>query len=75
VGTICLGVSYVLPVGISLWQGRTEVARARYYWGTLGAVANVVALSWVLFFIVLFCMPAFLPVQKTTMSEWGLLSI
>jgi hypothetical protein len=68
VGTICLGVSYVLPVGISLWQGRREIATARYYWGTFGAIANVVAIAWVAFFIVLFCMPAALPVHTDTMS-------
>ncbi|KAF8513845.1 amino acid/polyamine transporter I [Hysterangium stoloniferum] len=68
VGTICLGVSYVLPVGISLWQGRREISTARYYWGTFGAVANIVAIAWVLFFIVLFCMPAALPVRTNTMN-------
>ncbi|GJJ15229.1 hypothetical protein Clacol_009505 [Clathrus columnatus] len=67
VGTICLGVSYVLPVGVSLFQGRREVAKAKYHWGVIGAIANVVALAWVMFFIVLFCMPASIPVQKDTM--------
>jgi predicted secreted protein len=70
VGTICLGVSYVFPVGISLWQGRREISTARYYWGAFGAVANVIAIAWVIFFIVLFCMPAALPVSTNTMSEW-----
>lgn len=69
VGTICLGVSYVLPVAISLWQGRKEVSQARYNWGRAGAVSNVIAIAWVLFFIVLFCMPAALPVHTNTMSE------
>ncbi|KAF8575569.1 amino acid transporter [Ramaria rubella] len=68
VGTICLGVSYVFPVGISLWQGRREISSARYYWGTFGAIANIVAIAWVAFFIVLFCMPASLPVHTNTMN-------
>lgn len=68
VGTICLGVSYVLPVGASLFDGRKEVAKAKYYWGTIGAIANVVALAWVMFFIVLFCMPAAIPVETGDMN-------
>jgi hypothetical protein len=70
VATLCLGVAYVLPVGISLLRGRKEVTNARYNWGVYGAIANVIAIAWVLFFIVLFCMPAALPVQTNTMSEF-----
>lgn len=45
VGVICLTASYVTPICISLMTGRKDVKRGRFYWGYIGAFANVIAVS------------------------------
>lgn len=68
VAVMCLGASYALPVAISLVQGRTEVADAPFGLGQAGVVVNAIAVAWVVFAIVLFSMPAVVPVTQVTMS-------
>ena len=68
VAVMCLGASYALPVAISLVQGRTEVADAPFGLGRAGVVVNAIAVAWVVFAIVLFSMPAVVPVTQVTMS-------
>lgn len=69
VAVICLGASYSMPVAISLLNGRTDVKDAPFSLGRWGAFLNAAAVLWVLFEIVLFSMPATIPVTKTSMSE------
>ena len=68
VAVMCLGASYALPIAISLVGGRAGVAGAPFGLGRAGVVVNAVAVLWVGFAIVLFSMPAIVPVTQVTMS-------
>lgn len=68
-GVIALAASYAIPIAISLFKGRGYVKSAR--WKTpnaIGYVINVVAVAWVIFQLVLFSMPAALPVTAASMN-------
>lgn len=69
VGVIALAASYGVPLAISIFTGRQEVNNARWKMPHhLGLAVNSVALLWILFQIVLFCMPVSIPVTPTSMS-------
>jgi amino acid transporter len=69
VGVIGLSVGYLIPIAISLFSGRKEVAQARWTPGHLiGTTVNVVAVCWILFELVLFSMPTALPVTAVSMN-------
>ena len=68
VAVMCLGASYALPVAISLVGGRKEVADAPFGLGRAGVIVNAIAVLWVVFAIVLFSMPAIVPVTQVTTS-------
>ncbi|KKA23461.1 Amino acid permease [Rasamsonia emersonii CBS 393.64] len=69
VGVVGLAVSYAIPIGASLVRRREEVNKAVFNCGpVLGAIINVVALAWISFELVLFCMPTALPVTATSMN-------
>lgn len=69
VGTIALAVAYATPVAASMLQGRRAVATARFGWPKLvGWTVNIVTVLWVGFQVVLFSMPAALPVTLLTMN-------
>ncbi|KAH6981505.1 amino acid/polyamine transporter I [Ilyonectria destructans] len=69
VGVIALALAYLIPISISLVLGRTEVSKARWTLGRrLGTMANSVAVCWILFQLVLFSMPAALPVTSVSMN-------
>jgi amino acid transporter len=69
VGVIALAVSYAIPIGTSLFQRRVEVNKARFTCGpVLGPIVNIVALLWIAFELVLFCMPTALPVTASSMN-------
>lgn len=70
VGVICLGASYAMPVLLSILNGRREMRDAPYNLGRWGYLVNWIAVLWVLFEIVLFSMPAVIPVTPTTMSGY-----
>ncbi|CAO1638316.1 unnamed protein product [Sympodiomycopsis kandeliae] len=64
--TICLGISYAVPIGISLLSRRKYVKNASWNLGTmLGYAANLLAVSWIIFSIILFSFPT----TKTTSPE------
>lgn len=69
VEVMCLGASYAIPVIVLLAGGRKGVAGAPYPLGRWGWFINVMAILWVALEMVLFSMPAALPVDKSTMSE------
>ena len=70
VGVIALAVSYAIPIAISLfWDRRHGVSQARWNCGPIiGPIANVVAIAWISFEVVLFSMPSALPVTAITMN-------
>ncbi|KAF8064369.1 amino acid transporter [Lyophyllum atratum] len=68
VAVICLGASYAMPIAILMCNGRKEMEDAPFSLGRWGWGANVVALVWVMFEIVLFSMPAVVPVTQVTMN-------
>jgi amino acid transporter len=69
VGVIALAVAYAIPISLSLFHGREEVNHAPWNCGSLvGSVANVIALAWIAFELVLFSMPTALPVTPVTMN-------
>ncbi|KAL1682103.1 amino acid/polyamine transporter I [Schizophyllum commune] len=76
VEVMCLGASYVIPIIVLLVGGRRGVEGslgkgiegAPYALGKWGWVCNVVAVLWVALEMVLFSMPAVLPVEEGTMN-------
>lgn len=69
VGVVGLAVSYAIPIGASLVRRREEVNKAVFNCGpVLGVIINIVALAWISFELVLFCMPTALPVTATSMN-------
>ncbi|KAF2850215.1 amino acid transporter [Plenodomus tracheiphilus IPT5] len=69
VGVIALAIGYLLPISISLVSGRSEVSHARWNCGQLvGTAANVGAVAWILFELVLFSMPTALPVTEDSVN-------
>jgi amino acid transporter len=70
VAVICLGVSYAMPVAISVFNGRKDMDKAPFPLGKWGTVINSIAVMWALFAIVLFSMPAVIPVTKASMSAF-----
>jgi hypothetical protein len=40
VAVICLGTSYLVPIAISFFRGRREVAQGKFYKGKLGYFCN-----------------------------------
>ncbi|KAJ4292000.1 hypothetical protein N0V90_009899 [Kalmusia sp. IMI 367209] len=69
VGVIALAVGYLVPIAISLFTGRKEVAHARWNVGNVaGTIANAGAVAWILFELVLFSMPTVLPVTNVSMN-------
>ncbi|KAH8682537.1 amino acid/polyamine transporter I [Xylariales sp. PMI_506] len=69
VGVIALAVSYGIPIAISVFHGRREVSVARWNVGRVaGWTANVIALAWISFEVILFSMPTALPVTESSMN-------
>ncbi|KAJ8690507.1 hypothetical protein PTI98_011932 [Pleurotus ostreatus] len=68
VAATCLGASYAMPVAINLMHGRTHVKGAPAYLGRWGVPLNVLAVLWTLFLVVIYSMPATLPVTRSSMN-------
>ena len=69
VGVMALAVSYAIPIVISLLHHRKEVNSAKWTLGPVfGTIANVVAVSWITFEVVLFSMPVAIPVTIVSMN-------
>ncbi|PON25268.1 hypothetical protein TGAM01_v205954 [Trichoderma gamsii] len=69
VATICLSTSYGVPVLVNLVQRRKAVRHSPYPLGkTMGPIINVICIIWIVFSVVIFCMPVSLPVDPTTMN-------
>ncbi|KAF8970649.1 amino acid transporter [Flammula alnicola] len=68
VAVICLGASYAMPVAASLANGRKDMLDAPFNLGRWGYPINIFAVLWVGFCIVLFSMPAVIPVTQVSMN-------
>lgn len=69
VGVMSLSAAYLVPIATSLASGRKHVSKARWTLGPVwGIIANIVAIIWILFEMVLFSMPTALPVTLETMN-------
>ncbi|KAJ3568098.1 hypothetical protein NP233_g5935 [Leucocoprinus birnbaumii] len=68
VAVICLGASYAMPVFLAVLDRRRQMVDAPYNLGRWGYIINWLAVLWVLFEIVLFCMPAVVPVTSSSMN-------
>lgn len=69
VGVVALAISYAIPIGASVFHKRQEVNKAKFNCGPfLGLVVNIIALVWIAFELVLFCMPTVLPVTAVSMN-------
>ncbi|BCS19532.1 uncharacterized protein APUU_12360S [Aspergillus puulaauensis] len=68
VATICLSISYGLPILISLLRGRQDVKRSSFSLGPFGYTINVISICWILLAVVLFSMPYTLPVTPSSMN-------
>ncbi|RYP63837.1 hypothetical protein DL769_006849 [Monosporascus sp. CRB-8-3] len=71
VGVICLTTAYATPIIVSLMEGRKTVSTAPFRLGSLGWLCNIVALSWSLLAIPLFCMPTTVPVVDATTMNYA----
>lgn len=69
VATICLSVSYGIPIFVSLVRGRKAVRHSTFSLGRFGFVINVATVAWILLAIVLFCMPTAIPVTPVSMNH------
>lgn len=68
-GVIALAASYAIPIAISLFTRRTYVRQAQWRLpNAIGYVFNIVTVLWVTFQLVLFSMPAALPVTAVSMN-------
>lgn len=67
-GVIFLTCSYVIPIAVSFFNGRTHLKGARYDLGRFGWCCNIVSILWCLLAIPLFSMPSGLPVALSTMN-------
>lgn len=68
VATICLSVSYGIPILVSLVRGRKAVRHSSFSLGKFGFAINVITVCWITLAIVLFCMPTAIPVTAKTMN-------
>ncbi|KAM0747892.1 putative gaba permease [Meredithblackwellia eburnea MCA 4105] len=68
VGIIGAELSYGLPILINLFTRRKLIEGAPFHMGILGIISNVASCVWMVLCCVIFCMPAIIPVTKTSMN-------
>ncbi|OAA40953.1 polyamine transporter TPO5 [Metarhizium rileyi] len=68
VATICLSMSYGVPVLVLLVRRRELVKGSPFSLGKLGTIINIICIIWIMFSVVIFCMPVSLPVDSSTMN-------
>ncbi|KAN0065331.1 hypothetical protein ACQY0O_001167 [Thecaphora frezii] len=68
VTTICLSISYGIPIVIAMLRGRTMLKDAPYSLGRFGYAINGVTFVWIILATVLFCMPTTKEVTASTMN-------
>jgi len=68
VATINLSCAYGGPILVSMIRGRKLVKNSSYSLGRFGFLINGICIVWIIFAIVIFCMPVALPVTAATMN-------
>ncbi|KAG6006741.1 hypothetical protein E4U21_006726 [Claviceps maximensis] len=68
VATICLSMSYCVPVLVLLVRRREAVKNSPYSLGWFGTPINIICVVWIVLAVVIFCMPVTLPVDAITMN-------
>ncbi|RKF65900.1 Amino-acid permease BAT1 [Erysiphe neolycopersici] len=68
VATICLSVSYGIPILISLIRRRKLVKNSTYSLGKFGYVINSISVIWIMFAMFLFSLPTTIPTSTTSMN-------
>lgn len=68
VATICLSMSYGVPVLVLLVRRRELVKGSPFSLGKFGTVINIICIVWIVFAVVIFCMPVTLPVNPSNMN-------
>lgn len=63
-----LNMSYAIPQGILLLQGRKSLPARYLDLGSFGYVVNTFSVCWVSFLVVLICMPPAIPVSMDSMN-------
>ncbi|RYP22005.1 hypothetical protein DL765_001911 [Monosporascus sp. GIB2] len=71
VGVICLTTAYATPIVVSMMEWRKTVSTAPFQLGSLGWFCNIVAISWSLLAIPLFCMPSLVPVVDAATMNYA----
>jgi amino acid transporter len=66
--TICLSVSYGIPILVSVLRGRRAVRHSTFSLGRFGFFINIATIAWIMLAIILFCMPTAIPVTATSMN-------
>ena len=73
---IFLQTSCVVPQAILLYRGRDKVLPERYFsLGKWGTAINAIAIAWVVFLDVIYCLPTTLPVTKENMNYISVVSV
>ncbi|KAI1613406.1 putative amino acid permease [Exophiala viscosa] len=66
---LSLNLTYVIPQGIVLFRGRDKVLPARALnLGRFGPVINAISCLWVAVYVVIFCLPVFVPPTVNDMN-------
>ena len=66
---VCVVVSYTLPIGFVLFNGRSRLPANRYWnLGKAGPFVNFVAIIWAWLAAIVNCIPQYLPVTKETFN-------
>jgi amino acid transporter len=68
VATICLSVSYGIPILVSVIRGRKAVRHSTFSLGKFGLFINIATIIWICLAIILFCMPTAIPVTPISMN-------
>lgn len=68
VATICLSVSYGIPILVNLIRGRKAVRHSTFSLGRFGFFINAATIIWIALAIILFCMPTAIPVTPVSMN-------
>ena len=68
VATICLSISYCVPILVSLIRKRKLVKESPFPLGKFGPVINGITIVWIVLATVIFCMPIAIPVTPSSMN-------
>ncbi|SPC67525.1 related to GABA permease [Ustilago sp. UG-2017b] len=68
VATICLGISYGIPIAVAMFRKRIMLKDAPWNLGKFGYVINMITFVWIVLATVLFCMPTTKEVEASTMN-------